>query len=382
MSEEDFDYSKYLTPPAAAEPAEPEPDYGAMPWKEVAYQGAKNLLPSAKNALMAIPEAVINYEQTGEALKQLGTGIASKAKGAVGIDQDAEQKAHDEALLNAMAEPYTSVAGFKKALATDPFSVLSTAAIPLTMGASGLESGAATLGKIGQTGSKAAQYASKATELGSKGLNAASYAVDPLKSAIGATGVLADYRLKASNAAFLLHQTCRLQLLKGHLPQVQNVGQMLQTLKMPLTYLQRVKEIRLNFRKPFQMLLIKLKMKHQPTGWPKKAPCWLQTALNLIGDQFFKPSMTVVIQLAEMFTHQMPLLTQCLMKLKKRHLPACIRQQAVSSVALKAWILGSVFCNSKSIKAQRRLALIDKHCKAFMLELGNPSIKWHLNIRI
>ena len=193
MSEEDFDYSKYLTPPAAPEPAEPEPDYGAMPWKDVAYQGAVNLLPSAKNALMAIPEAIYNYEDTGEALKQLGTGIASKAKGAVGIDQDAEQKAHDEALLNAMAEPYTSIAGFKKALATDPFSVLSTAAIPLTMGASGLESGAATLGKIGQTGSKAAQYASKAAELGSKGLNAASYAVDPLKSAIGATGVLADY---------------------------------------------------------------------------------------------------------------------------------------------------------------------------------------------
>jgi hypothetical protein len=193
MSEEDFDYSKYLTPPAAPEPAEPEPDYGAMPWKEVAYQGAKNLLPSAKNALMAIPEAVVNYEQTGQALKQLGTGIASKVKGAVGVDQDAEQKAHDEALLNAIAEPYTSVAGLKKALATDPFSVLSTAAIPLTMGASGAESAAATLGKIGQTGSKAAQYAAKAAELTGKGLEATSYAFDPVKSAIGLTGAVADY---------------------------------------------------------------------------------------------------------------------------------------------------------------------------------------------
>jgi hypothetical protein len=153
----------------------------------------KNLLPSAKNALLALPEAVINYEQTGQALKQLGEGAVSKAKGVMGYEQSPEQKEQDEALLNAMVEPYTSVAGFKKALYNDPFSVLSMAAIPLTMGASGAEAGAAKLGQLASAGSKLASVGEKAAAATAKGLSAASYAVDPLKAAIGTTGALGDY---------------------------------------------------------------------------------------------------------------------------------------------------------------------------------------------
>jgi hypothetical protein len=95
---------------------------------------------------------VINYEQTGQALKQAGQGIASKVRGAFGEVQDPAKKAESEGIINAMMEPFTSVAGFKKALATDPFSVLSTAAIPVTGGAAGLAKGAQLAGTASTVG--------------------------------------------------------------------------------------------------------------------------------------------------------------------------------------------------------------------------------------
>jgi hypothetical protein len=61
-----------------------------------------------------------------------------------------------------MFEPFSSIAGFKKAMATDPFSVLSTAAIPVTGGAAGLAKGAqlaGTAGKVGQALSGASKVA-------------------------------------------------------------------------------------------------------------------------------------------------------------------------------------------------------------------------------
>jgi hypothetical protein len=143
------------------EPTAYEKDYAAMPWSEVASSAAKEAIPSFGRALKAIPEAVINYEETGQALKQAGQGIASKVRGAFGEKQDPAQKAETEGIINAMMEPFTSMAGFKKALATDPFSVLSTAAIPVTGGAAGLAKGAQLAGTA-TTAGKALSGLSKA----------------------------------------------------------------------------------------------------------------------------------------------------------------------------------------------------------------------------
>lgn len=197
MTEQQDEFAQYLTPPAPAEQKQ-EPDYENMPASEVLSGAAKNLIPSFKNALVAIPSAIYNYEETGQALKQLGTGAVSKAKGALGYEQSSEQKAEDEALFNAMIEPYTSVAGFKKALVEDPFSILSTAAIPLTMGASGAEAGAAKLGQLASAGSKLAGIGEKAASATAKGLSAASYAADPVKATLGAAGALGDYAAGAT----------------------------------------------------------------------------------------------------------------------------------------------------------------------------------------
>ena len=153
-------------------------DWENMPKMEVASRALSAAPASAWGAIKAIPEAIYNYQETGEGLKQLGQGIASKARGAFGAVQDPAKKAEDEAVLNAMFEPYTSIAGFKKAIATDPFSVLSTAAIPVTGGASGLAKGAQLAGAASKTG--------KALSALGKGTGAVATLMDPVSTVISA----------------------------------------------------------------------------------------------------------------------------------------------------------------------------------------------------
>lgn len=159
-------------------------DWENMPKMEVASRALKAAPSSAWNAIKAIPEAIYNYQETGEGLKQLGQGIASKARGAFGEVQDPSKKAETESVLNAIIEPFSSVSGFKKALATDPFSVLSVAAIPLTGGASGLAAGSEALGAASTAG-KIASAASKAAKIGAG-------VVDPLTGVIGGGKFLAE----------------------------------------------------------------------------------------------------------------------------------------------------------------------------------------------
>ena len=145
-----------------------------MPWLEVGKEAWKSAPGSLWNAATAIPHAVMNPGETWSAMKQLGSGVASKAQGWAGYDQDPAQKARDEAGLNAVAEPFTSVAGLKKSLATDPFTVLSIAAIPLSGGASLAGAGAKAAETLG-----AGAGAVNALGAAGKGLGIASKVVDP-----------------------------------------------------------------------------------------------------------------------------------------------------------------------------------------------------------
>ena len=149
-------------------------DYQNMPWSQVAERGATNFLPSMWSAAKAIPTAIAHPQETAGAIGQVGTGLYSKAQGLF-ENQDPSAKAHNEAVLNSLIEPYTSWAGFKKALAEDPFSVLTTASIPLSMGAGALAKGADFLGQ--------ANLAGKAAGALSKTAGAASTAMDPIKLA-------------------------------------------------------------------------------------------------------------------------------------------------------------------------------------------------------
>lgn len=113
--------------------AKPE---GDMPWSSVASEAVQNLPHSAYQTFV---EPVVNYEQTLQGLKQVGKGLYSKAAG-VFTDQDPEQKAKDEAAINALgqhyANTYGSMEGFKKEFAQNPLSILSDASMFLTGGGS------------------------------------------------------------------------------------------------------------------------------------------------------------------------------------------------------------------------------------------------------
>lgn len=156
-----------------------EKDWGEAGWGEVLSSGLRNAPSSALHQITAIPEAVMNPSQTLEGIKMLGRGAMSKA--GLGGSDDVAQRQQDEAVFNAVIAPYTSIAGFKKSLATDPFEILTTAGMALSGGATGAAKVATTLAS---TGTKAGQVGAKAAGLGAKGLEALSYAADPTKAAL------------------------------------------------------------------------------------------------------------------------------------------------------------------------------------------------------
>lgn len=141
---------------------------GDMAWSDVASQAVQNVPHSAYQTFV---EPIVNYEQTLQGLKQVGKGLYSKAEG-VFTKQDAEQKAKDEAAINALgqhyADTYGSMEGFKKEFAKNPIGILSDASMFLTGG--GSLAGKAP-GLIGEAG---------------KAVAAAGKTVDPLSLAAGA----------------------------------------------------------------------------------------------------------------------------------------------------------------------------------------------------
>ncbi len=159
-----------------ADPAEPEIGLG-----DALSQAGENLIPSSKRALVETGKALtVNLPDTVRGIGQIGTGLASKAAGALGVDQKPEEKEHTEALVNALGDyykgTYGSWKGFKQAVAKDPASVMMDVSTPLS---GGLGAGAKLAGTTGKLG-RALSVASKA----------ASYA-DPVSATIGAAGVAA-----------------------------------------------------------------------------------------------------------------------------------------------------------------------------------------------
>ncbi len=154
---------------ARTAPRKPERE---LTWSETGQQALRNLPSSTVGVVKATAQALnpFNLPETLGGIKEIGRGLLSKAQGAVGVERDAAQAAKDEAVLDAVAahykQAYGSEAGFKRALAKDPASVLADMATLITGGA-----GAAT--KTGLISQKAALKASQA----------AGY-IDPIQTAL------------------------------------------------------------------------------------------------------------------------------------------------------------------------------------------------------
>lgn len=170
-------YAAYQTtqPSAPKDPAQMERgEY----WKGVASNLPKSAYENVAGTLHAI--APWNWGETAEGIGTIGTGIYSKAKGALGYEQAPEQKETDEAALNALIKPFTSKEEFYRTLYDDPASILSIGSIPVTAGAGAVGMGAKALG----TASKAGRLASTAAKIGS----GVGTLMDPTQTALGIAG--------------------------------------------------------------------------------------------------------------------------------------------------------------------------------------------------
>lgn len=147
-----------------------------MPWTEVASKAAVNFPGSVVDVAKSTIHPFLNMRETAESLGHLGRGLYSKAEGAVGVKQDPEKKARDEAAANAVGEyfgdRYGSMAGFKKAIASDPAGVIADMSVPFTLGGGLAARVPGAIGKVGEAAKIAGTYMDPLT-LGIKGTAAA-----------------------------------------------------------------------------------------------------------------------------------------------------------------------------------------------------------------
>lgn len=128
-------FAKYVMRTPGSDDGLPDQEEPAsMSWTDVGEQAASNLGPSIYNVGKAMVQPILHPIDTAQSLYDIGKGAVSKAEGALGFQQDQEQKAQDESSINAVrdyfVDRYGTLEGFKKALATDPAGVgmdLSTA---------------------------------------------------------------------------------------------------------------------------------------------------------------------------------------------------------------------------------------------------------------
>lgn len=178
---------------------------GEMAWSDVAKQAAHNAPHSAVEFGKALAQPFIHPIETGKGLYAIGTGLASKAKGAMGTEQNPEQKAQDEAAANAVgqffADRYGSIEGFKKAVATDPVGIMADLSAVLTGGGTLAAQGTGIAARAGELARMAGTAVDPIT-LAAKGVGAgAKLAGNAAALAVGGTTGIGPDALKAAARA-------------------------------------------------------------------------------------------------------------------------------------------------------------------------------------
>ena len=105
------------------------PQEKKLTWGETFSEAGKNLLPSAGEVVGSFAHAISHPSETLSSLGQIGGGLVSKAEGALGTQQDPEEKKKSERYVDALLDHYkktyfTSTDDFKRAFAKDPASIL------------------------------------------------------------------------------------------------------------------------------------------------------------------------------------------------------------------------------------------------------------------
>jgi hypothetical protein len=155
-------WSLSSTVPTVEQTASAKPDFYKtgredpkdMAWGDVFSSAAQNIVPSAKAFGQALVTPFMQPKETAQALGQIGTGLYSKARGALGYTQAPEEKAKDEAAVNQMGqlfkERYGSVEAAKRTFAEDPVGFLADVSTPLTGGGSLAARAPGVVGTLGK----------------------------------------------------------------------------------------------------------------------------------------------------------------------------------------------------------------------------------------
>lgn len=198
--------------PSPMGPPAPDSDPG-MSWGDTGLNAVKSLPHSALEFGKAVVQPIAHPIDTAKALWNTGSGVVSKAEGALGIEQDPVQKADREAQANAVgqffADRYGSMEKFKHTLANDPVGIAADLSTVFTGGETALARLPGIAGKVGEAAGTAGRMIDPVRAAGKVGSavangagNAASHALG-LVTGVGSvpvkTGFEAGY---ANNRAF------------------------------------------------------------------------------------------------------------------------------------------------------------------------------------
>jgi hypothetical protein len=140
---------------AAAQPSDQR--VKAATWSDVPIAALKNTPADVQEFGSNIVDAVKNFPQTAENLYGLGKGLYSKAEGALGVEQNPDQKAQNETTANAFGQmildKYGSMDKFRNSLAEHPVQTLADISIPFTGGGSVLGRAPGIIGDVGKIAS-------------------------------------------------------------------------------------------------------------------------------------------------------------------------------------------------------------------------------------
>ena len=130
-------------------------DNGQLSWADVPGQALSNAPASALHAAKTMVYPFMHPVDTAKSLFDIGYGGASKLAGYAGVAQTPDEKASDEAQINAVGQffkdRYGSSEGIKKTLSTDPVGGAMDAAMVLMGGGGALARAPGALGKVGET---------------------------------------------------------------------------------------------------------------------------------------------------------------------------------------------------------------------------------------
>ena len=165
-------------------------EQGGMAWGDVAYNAAKNAIPSAGKLVGDYYQAIRHPIDTAKAVADVGAGVIRAGAAQVlpesvistldnlGGAGENSQRAADAATAvgRFYGDRYGSMEGFKRSIAEDPVGVAADVSVPLTLGGSAAARAPGVAGRVGQIAARAGR------------------ALDPVTAAIdtaGATGRLA-----------------------------------------------------------------------------------------------------------------------------------------------------------------------------------------------